>query len=223
MALFDFIEGVFLMWNVQSSKEPMRLFKSDFMEFFTHMHPAVVLIIWIPAVVTMAVFGWVRQPEGISPIYFPICLLGGLVLWTLTEYGLHRFVFHFQPRNNWQARISFLFHGVHHAQPMVKSRLVMPPAVSIPLALLFYYLYVAVFGELCGQPHWVYPLFAAFLAGYIAYDMTHYALHHFDFKSNYMRMLRKNHMRHHWKTPDKRFGVTNTIWDICFGTQVREG
>ena len=210
------------MWKVQSSKEPIRLFKSDFLEFFTHIHPAIVLIIWIPVVGAFAVFGLMRRPDGISLVYYPICVMVGLILWTLTEYGLHRFVFHFKPRNKWQERLAFLFHGIHHAQPMVKSRLVMPPVVSIPLALLFYYLYVIVFNRLCGQPHWVYPLFAAFLAGYILYDMTHYAIHHFDLKSNYLIMVRKNHMRHHWKTQDKRFGVTNTFWDFCFGTQVKD-
>jgi hypothetical protein len=71
-------------------------------------------------------------------------MIVGLILWTLIEYGVHRFVFHFKPRNAWQERISFLFHGVHHAQPMAKSRLVMPPAVSIPLALLFHYFYAKI-------------------------------------------------------------------------------
>jgi len=35
------------MWKVQSNKEPIRLFKSDFLEFFTNIHPAVVLIIFL--------------------------------------------------------------------------------------------------------------------------------------------------------------------------------
>ena len=210
------------MWKVESSKAPIRLFKSDFLEFFTHIHPGVVLIIWIPVAMFFAVFGLMNRPDGTSLLYFPICLVAGLILWTLTEYGLHRFVFHFRPRNQWQERISFLFHGVHHAQPMVKSRLVMPPAVSIPLALLFYYLFVVIIGGFFGQPHWVYPLFAAFLTGYIFYDMSHYSCHHFNLKSRYLIMVRRNHMRHHWKTPDKRFGVTNIFWDMCFGTSVKD-
>ena len=141
------------MWKVPSSKEPIRLFKSDFLEFFTHIHPAIVLIIWIPVVLWFVVYGLMNRPDGAYLFYFPVCMIVGLMLWTLTEYGLHRFVFHFKPRNKWQERLAFLFHGIHHAQPMVKSRLVMPPVVSIPLALLFYYLYVIVLGRLCGQPH----------------------------------------------------------------------
>lgn len=210
------------MWDVKSSKEPIRLFRSDFLESFTHIHPALVLIVWIPVVAWFAIYGLLHRPDGASWLYFPVGVVCGLILWTLTEYGLHRFVFHFKPRNKWQEKLSFLFHGIHHVQPMVKTRLVMPPVVSIPLALLFYHFYAFVCGTLCGQPHWVYPLFAAFLAGYIMYDMTHYSIHHFDFKSSYFKMVRQNHMRHHWKTQDKRFGVTNTFWDFCFGTQVKE-
>ena len=118
------------MWEVRSRKEPIRLFQSDFLEFFTHIHPAVVLIIWIPVVGAFAVCGLMRRPDGISLVYYPICLMVGLILWTLTEYGLHRFVFHFRPRNTWQERLAFLFHGIHHAQPMVKSRLVMLTATT---------------------------------------------------------------------------------------------
>ena len=210
------------MWKVQSSKEPIRLYKSDFLEFFTHIHPAVVLIIWIPVAVLFVVYGLMNRPDGVSLLYFPICVVVGLMLWTLAEYGVHRFVFHFRPRNKWQEKISFRFHGIHHAQPMVKSRLVMSPVVSIPLALLFYYFYVNVIEWLFGRPHWAYPIFTAFLVGYIFYDMTHYSIHHFDLKSNYLKMLRKNHMRHHWRTPDKRFGVTNIFWDLVFGTRVKE-
>jgi sterol desaturase/sphingolipid hydroxylase (fatty acid hydroxylase superfamily) len=208
--------------DVQFNKTPIRLFKSDFLELFTHIHPAVVLIIWVPVAAAFAGYGIVNRPQGVSWIYFPICLAAGLVLWTLTEYMLHRFVFHFRPRNSWQGRITYLFHGIHHAQPMVKSRLVMPPVVSIPLALMFYYFYAYVIGDLLGRSHWIYPLFAAFLAGYICYDMTHYASHHFNLKSGYLKQVRKNHMRHHWQTPDKRFGVTSILWDIIFGTRVKE-
>ena len=34
---------------ISTSKEPVRLFKSDFLEFFTHIHPAVIVVIWLPA------------------------------------------------------------------------------------------------------------------------------------------------------------------------------
>jgi sterol desaturase/sphingolipid hydroxylase (fatty acid hydroxylase superfamily) len=95
----------------------------------------------------------------------------------------------------------------------------MPPAVSIPLGLAFYGLFVLVVGRLLGAPAWVTPLFAGFTVGYLAYDITHYATHHFRMKRGYFRWVRRHHMRHHAQTPDQRFGVSTPIWDYVFGTE----
>mgnify|MGYP000912733994 CR=1 FL=1 len=66
--------------EVESSKEPIRLFKSDFLEFFTHIHPAVVAIIWAPVTVYFTYRAIASRPGGVSPIYIPIALVLGLVL-----------------------------------------------------------------------------------------------------------------------------------------------
>ena len=121
---------------------PIRLFKSDFLEFFTHISPVTVMVIWLPIAIY---FTWSAdcstckdKADGSSRSGYLI----GLFLWTISEYLLHRFLFHFKPRTPRQERLSFLFHGVHHAQPQEKSRLVMPIALSIPLAALFYFAFV---------------------------------------------------------------------------------
>jgi sterol desaturase/sphingolipid hydroxylase (fatty acid hydroxylase superfamily) len=189
------------------------------LEFFTHIHPAVVVAIWLPVSVVFFVRAFRQRPPGTSPLYVLPAALIGLVVWTFAEYTLHRYVFHFKPQATWQERLSFLFHGIHHAQPQVKSRLVMPPAVSIPLAALFYGLFYGVVGGLLRLPHWVAPLFASFILGYLIYDMTHYATHHVNVPGSYFKMVRRHHMRHHAKTPDKRFGVSSPLWDYVFGTE----
>ena len=203
------------------SEEPVRLFKSDFFEFFTHIHPAVVLAIYAPVMVYFLITAIVgRSPAGMSKaIYIPAGVLIGLFLWTLTEYSLHRFVFHFPPRAPWQERLSFLFHGVHHAQPKMKTRLVMPPPVSIPLALLFYAVFYLILDAALGIPQWIAPTFAGFIAGYLIYDMTHYATHHWPMRSGYLKFLKRYHMQHHYKTPDQRYGVSSPLWDMVFGTK----
>jgi 4-hydroxysphinganine ceramide fatty acyl 2-hydroxylase len=61
----------------------------------------------------------------------------GLGIWTITEYILHRYVFHFEPNVEWGKKIHFIFHGVHHDYPNDAKRLVMPPSASIPMALGF--------------------------------------------------------------------------------------
>ncbi len=207
--------------QISHDKTPLRLFRSDLLEFFTHIHPAVILAIWLPVMGFFLVRAVLDLPAGSASavLAIPLGFLAGLFLWTLAEYTLHRFVFHFRPHNAWQERLSFLFHGVHHAQPQVKSRLVMPPAVSIPLALLFYGLFYLVLVVALGLDAWLGPTFAGFIGGYVAYDMLHYATHHWAMRRGYWKFLKRHHMQHHYKTPDQRFGVSSPLWDLVFGTQ----
>jgi sterol desaturase/sphingolipid hydroxylase (fatty acid hydroxylase superfamily) len=196
-------------------QEPLRLFRSDFLEFFTHIHPLVVLVVWLPV---SAYFIYAAVRAGSSALSIALGFLLGLLLWTLAEYLLHRFVFHFPPRSERQERVLFLFHGVHHAQPKIKTRLVMPPAVSIPLAVIFYALFWLVLDLALGVPGWLPQTFGGFIAGYLAYDMIHYATHHFPMRSRLPKALKRYHMQHHYKTPSARFGVSSPLWDMVFGT-----
>lgn len=199
--------------------EPVRLFSSDVLEFFTHVHPAVVPIVWVP-VAAYCLITAVHQAaaSAASPLYILLCFVLGLVLWSLTEYMVHRFVFHLRPRSSWQEKVVFLFHGIHHLQPQCKTRLVMPPAVSVPMAVIFYVLFYVVWNGLLGLGHWVFPLFAGFIAGYICYDMIHYATHHLPMRHGWWKFLKRYHMQHHYKTPEQRFGVSSPLWDKVFGT-----
>ena len=204
--------------KIDHSDEPVRLFQSNFLEFFTHISPIVVLIIWVPLVAFFVVRSILTLPAAASWLQIPIGMLAGVFIWTLTEYVVHRFVFHYHAKSPGLQRIFFLFHGVHHYQPQCKTRLVMPPVVSIPMAVLFYGIFYLVVGVLIGAPSWVSPLFAGFILGYVVYDMIHYATHHFPMRSGYLKFLKRYHMQHHFKTPEKRFGVSSPLWDKVFGT-----
>jgi len=208
--------------KIVRSKEPIRLFKSDFIEFFTHIHPAVIVVVWAPVVIYFLVRAIQLRPAGTLAWYIPVAYVVGLFLWTLAEYVIHRFVFHAQPRTPWQERLSFLMHGVHHAKPLDKTRQVMPPVVSIPMAAVFYGLYWLILDVLLGAPHVLAALFSAFILGYLAYDLTHYSLHHVQMRSGYARFVRRYHMHHHQETPNQRFGVTSPLWDMVFGTRPPE-
>ena len=59
----------------------------------------------------------------------------GVLAWTLAEYVLHRYVFHWTKDTAAGRRIHFLLHGVHHDFPNDGDRLVMPLGFSIPLSL----------------------------------------------------------------------------------------
>lgn len=204
---------------IDHSETAIRLFKSDFLEFFTHISPITITVIWLPFSAYMLARGILDRPAKVSAWFIPAAYFLGIFLWTLSEYLLHRFVFHFKPRNPTQERIVYLFHGIHHHQPQCKTRLVMPPVVSIPLAALFYGVFALILGPLLGIPHWLAPLVAGFSTGYLVYDLTHYATHHFKMTSGWARYLKRYHLKHHYKTPDMRFGVSSPLWDIVFGTK----
>jgi len=142
-----------------------------------------------------------------------------LLLWTFAEYTLHRFLFHYKPRTPQQERIFFMFHGIHHAQPQDKTRLVMPFPVSVPLAALFYGLFYLILTVLLKAHQWVNPLMAGFVIGYLSYDLIHYATHHLPMHSGYAKYLKRYHMKHHYKDPYTRYGVSSPVWDWVFGTE----
>lgn len=199
---------------------PVRLFKSDFLEFFTHIHPAVVVVVWVPFMLYMLIREIIAgAARGGSLLYIPAAFLLGLFIWTFAEYTLHRFVFHYRPKSPIQEKIIYLFHGIHHHQPQCKTRLVMPLPVSIPLAAVFVVLFNLIIGQLLGAPHWVSPLISGFSFGYLTYDLTHYATHHFPMRSGVLKYLKRYHMQHHYKTPDARFGVSSPLWDMVFHTK----
>jgi sterol desaturase/sphingolipid hydroxylase (fatty acid hydroxylase superfamily) len=196
---------------VSNKDETARMFKSDFMESLSRVHPSVPLIIYIPVILyflfrAIEVF----HISIFNIIYFFIL---GIIIWSLTEYSLHRFIFHYQPNSDFGKRIHFIFHGVHHDYPNDSRRLVMPPSVSIPLAILFYYIFYSIFGIKL-----VAPFFVGFLVGYLFYDITHYAIHHFNFHNSFWLALKKHHMRHHYQDETKGFGVSSPFWDKVIGT-----
>ncbi|MEA4812012.1 MAG: sterol desaturase family protein [Anaerolineaceae bacterium] len=205
--------------NLNSDEQPLRLFESDFLEFFTHINPLVVLILFTSIIVY---FLWVGVKANPGTLWWRVAVtwLMGIFIWSPVEYILHRFVFHFSPKNpsDKTKRFLFLMHGVHHAQPREKTRLVMPPVVSIPLAAFFLLIFHFFFGKLFGLEFAVSGLFAGFATGYLVYDLTHYALHHFSMSGDYFRKLRQHHMGHHFKTHDAKYGVSTWLWDEIFHT-----
>jgi sterol desaturase/sphingolipid hydroxylase (fatty acid hydroxylase superfamily) len=89
----------------------------------------------------------------------------------------------------------------------------MPPIVSVPLAVLFYWIFKTTFG-----PVDMLPAFAGLVVGYLFYDMTHYAVHHVRPRTRIGRFLKKHHFRHHYMDPTKNYGVSSPAWDVVMGT-----
>jgi 4-hydroxysphinganine ceramide fatty acyl 2-hydroxylase len=198
---------------VSNRNESVRMFESDFLEFFSHVHPIAPLVIYLP-VLSYLLYVALALRSLALPLVAGL-FVAGILIWSFVEYSMHRWAFHYEPRSRWGKRLHFMLHGVHHDYPNDASRLVMPPSVSIPLAFLFYGLFFLIFGRLAPAS------FAGFLAGYLFYDELHYATHHFAMKRGLLLWLKRYHMRHHYQDDETAFGVTSPLWDYAFGTKTR--
>jgi sterol desaturase/sphingolipid hydroxylase (fatty acid hydroxylase superfamily) len=191
--------------------ETTRMFESDFFEWFSRIHPATPFVFWLPILSFILYRSACWRAAGIVGTIGLILL--GLFVWTLTEYVLHRFVFHWTRDTAFGRRVHFLLHGVHHGFPNDKDRLVMPLGASIPLGIFFYSLYYFTVGPAFGE-----PMYVGMALGYLAYDGTHYAVHHFKQTTRIGRYVRRHHMLHHHADNHGGFGVSTPLWDIVFRT-----
>ncbi len=191
--------------------ESIRIFKNPILESFTHVHPIVPLVLWAPFIGFLIYRSYFEL--GYSHLQMLLCAVGGLIIWTLTEYLLHRFVFHLRPIGPLTERFVFLFHGLHHDDPNDPTRLVMPPVPAIlimALIWLFFSLFI---------PAFYMPGFMAFFTvGYLCYDYIHYATHHFKMTGRVGRYLKKFHLQHHFRHEKAKYGVSSPLWDYVFRT-----
>lgn len=195
---------------VSTKDESVRMFKSDFMEFFSHVHPATPLVLYLPVIGYMLYAAFFQSKLSILAVaaLFPL----GVLSWTLLEYIIHRYVFHYEPKSRLGKRLHFIVHGVHHDYPNDARRLVMPPSISIPLAIVFWVLFALTFGRFAP------PISAGFGFGYVCYDSIHYAIHHFAMKRGVWSWLKQYHLRHHYKDDHAGYGVSSPLWDYVFRT-----
>jgi dihydroceramide fatty acyl 2-hydroxylase len=188
-----------------------RMFDSKALDRLSRVHPAVPLILYGPLIVALLVLSANRL--GALELVAPV--VGGYIFWTLTEYWMHRIVFHFEPEDGIGARLHWIIHGVHHDHPNDPKRLVMPPSVSVPLSLGFFALFVLVLGFDSAL-----AFGAGFWSGYLVYDSIHYHLHHHAPRTRFGKWLRELHMRHHFQDDTVGFGISAPWWDRVFRTAV---
>jgi dihydroceramide fatty acyl 2-hydroxylase len=190
------------------------IFPSPGLDRLTRAHPAIPAVIFLPVVALLAFL-------AIRALGSTEALVGagaGYVFWTLCEYWGHRSVFHFEPEDGWGRRFHWMIHGVHHDHPNDPRRLVLPPALSIPLAAIFLGLFVLALGIPVA-----WGVASGFYLGYVIYDTVHFALHHAHPRGRIGHRLYELHMRHHFQDDERGFGVSAPWWDIVFRTRPHSG
>lgn len=191
------------------NKGQARLFQSEYLEIMTKTHPLVIYSIYFPVIAFMLYYGAVYKGinAGIEVLFF----IAGTLFWTLFEYVMHRYLFHYISDKPRMQKIIYRLHGVHHEFPRDKERLFMPPVPSIIMACVITLIFYALLG-------WnVLAFFPGFVFGYLVYGSMHFAIHAFA-PPKFLKALWRNHHLHHYKSDEKGFGVSSVLWDIIFRT-----
>ena len=197
------------------NKGQAQLFKNQYIEYLTKTHPLVIWGLYLPIIGFMLYFCNARfQFDTVSIM---LTFLSGILFWSLFEYLIHRFAFHYFAESERARKIVYIIHGNHHEYPRDKERLFMPPVPSLILSSTIFILMYLV-GNVFSTGSYVYAFFPGFILGYLVYGSMHYAIHAWNPPFKWMKPLWRNHHLHHYKNSELGFGVSSTLWDHVFGT-----
>lgn len=135
----------------------------------------------------------------------------GLIFWTLFEYILHRYIFHLKfsipglkifNRDHLNHHRDLHFSKIHFLDPFQGSLVIL---------LIWIVFYLVINSQ-------SFVFMSGFTFGYICYVLIHRAIHKTTESIGIIKKLKKHHLTHHTKYPNKAFGVSNTFWDWVFGT-----
>ncbi len=197
------------------NKGQARLFKNQYLEYLTKTHPLVIWGLYIPVIVFMLYYS--SATLAFSGYKIALSFVAGMFSWSLFEYIIHRYVFHFVAESKRALEIVYLIHGNHHEYPRDRERLFMPavPSLIISSSLFILMFFIA---TLFNAGSYVFAFYPGFLLGYLIYGSMHYAIHAWNPPFKWMKPLWRNHHLHHYKNVELGFGVSSTLWDHVFGT-----
>jgi sterol desaturase/sphingolipid hydroxylase (fatty acid hydroxylase superfamily) len=185
------------------------IFKNPFLERFTKSNPQITIIFYS----TLIGFFFFLNAEFTSNTIYStgIIYLFGILTWTLMEYVLHRFIFHIDEYFPAFKRLHYILHGIHHDHPRDRERLFMPPVPGTLIAFILWAFWFLFLGEN------TFAFMAGISSGYLMYSYIHYSVHTKPVFQP-LRTLWKHHALHHYKYPQKAYGVSSPLWDLIFGT-----
>jgi len=200
--------------TTEHNKGNATIFKNPFLESLTKTNLRSNIIVY-GAVVILLIYN-ALYVKNIDLYEFIGLFTFALFFWTFAEYVLHRFVFHWINENKFVQRFHFIMHGSHHLYPKDTERLLMPPVPGILMASVLFVFFYIIF-SIIGYPNYTWGFFPGFFLGYLLYSFLHRATHVVKPPKRF-KYLWKHHSLHHYKYPEKAFGVSNTLWDHVFGT-----
>jgi sterol desaturase/sphingolipid hydroxylase (fatty acid hydroxylase superfamily) len=157
-------------------------------------------------------WGGVQSPAR-NVVEYPVLIVYGILLWTLVEYLMHRFLFH--PGNGWEslARVAEALHGVHHRRPRDPNEILASARTSIPPS-------VVIIGLVWIASRSIFTtagVMSGVWMGFVYYEWVHYRVHMTN-ASGLIDWHRRHHFHHHFVDERRCFGITSPLWDVVLGT-----
>jgi len=190
------------------------LFKNKWLDKLTRTHISIPVSLFILYAIGLIIY--TKYTTDLSNLQVVGLFFGGWFFFTFAEYMVHKNVYHMKPKSKLRKKITYTMHGIHHDYPKDKSRLAMPPVLSIfigTLLLLVFELILDIYS---------FSFLAGFLVGYAGYLLVHYTVHVFHPPNNAFKALWTNHAIHHYQNQQVLFGVSSPLWDYILGTVPKE-
>lgn len=193
------------------------IFENSFLEPLTKAPPQVSAITYSLLAFGLLLIGYWYQV--VNTFWMgALIYVGAIFFWTFFEYFAHRYLFHIDeyfPDSEFASKLAYTLHGVHHEYPRDKERLIMPPVPGLMILGILYLVFLLILGN------YVYVFLPGFVTGYLLYTRIHFKIHSPPIPS-YLKANYKHHSLHHYKYPEKAFGISTTLWDRVFGTMPPE-
>lgn len=193
------------------TNEKQRMYENSFLELLSQSGPKMMITFHLSIISSMLIFGFYKLSNFSNLFYLILVFIAGVLFWTLAEYFLHRFVFHFENESKLIKAFHYAMHGYHHENPNDTNRLFMPP---VPAAL-FLFAFFGIFYMVIGLKAWIF--LPGFELGYLVYSFMHFSMHTRRSPKG-LEGLWHHHILHHYKEHEKAYGVSSRFWDRFFNT-----
>lgn len=150
-------------------------------------------------------------------LHLPLTFFLGALLWTLSEYLLHRFLGHLKLRPLIRTR----FHKEHTKHHLKRDYFV--GAIDKFLTLLATTPGLFLLANFIAGPVNALSFTLGFTSMYLAYEVIHLRMHQKAPPHIYASRMRAHHFYHHFVNEKMNHGVTTPFWDLVFSTYQRPG
>jgi hypothetical protein len=180
--------------------------------FFASKNPLTALLFVFP----MLTFWFVKINFYSMPLMQTIFIfLSGVFSWTLLEYCIHRFIFHWTPKNITVRNAVESIHIYHHRNIEDQGVITSGPVFAFFWSGINFFLFYLITGDLSRTSLLMFGLTSA----YYFYEWVHYLVHHHNFSGGIFKYLQDYHLLHH-EAWGGNYGQTSPIWDFVFKTNL---